>query len=111
MAYAPHTNTDVHHQILNGQEPTELPLILGAFRHKDTGVMFEYSERRGFGDVWPGIVQQVYVSDDGSTRLAIVKKTVAKIVVDEDANGHPVWESWPIKQHREYLTSWTRKGA
>jgi hypothetical protein len=108
MSFAPHTNDHVRTQAALGQKPTALPLLLGQFRHKDTGVVFEYSERRGFGDVWPGIVQQIYCSD-GTTRLAIVKKTVAKVVVDEDASGLPVWESWPIKQHHQYLTDWVRR--
>lgn len=32
-------------------------------------------------------------------RYAVVKKTVAYIMVDEDVNG-PIWEKWNIKQDR-----------
>jgi hypothetical protein len=110
MSYAPYTNDDVAAQHRAGQNPTALGLLLGQFVHKETGVRFEYSERRGFGDVWPGITQQIFVggTKGPGVRLAIVKKTVVKVVVDEDANGHPVWESWPIKQHSQYLTDWVR---
>ena len=35
-------------------------------------------------------------------RFAIVKKTVAYVVVDEDAQGQPVFEKWEIRSHKTY---------
>lgn len=32
-------------------------------------------------------------------RGAVVKKTVARVVVDEDADGNPVWKTWRIFNH------------
>ena len=36
-------------------------------------------------------------------RYAIVKKTVAYVVVDEDEFGLPVLEKWNIKNNKEYM--------
>jgi len=35
-------------------------------------------------------------------RYALIKKTVAYIVVDEDDAGLPVIEKWDIKQHKTW---------
>lgn len=40
--------------------------------------------------------------NDSGWRYALVKKTVAYIVVDEDDSGRAVIEKWSIKGHRFY---------
>jgi hypothetical protein len=40
--------------------------------------------------------------NDSGWRYALVKKTVAYIVVDEDDTGRAVIEKWQIKGHRVY---------
>jgi hypothetical protein len=103
VSYASHTNNDVHHQMLAGQEPTKLPLLLGQFVEADYGHTFEYAERRwpdaGFETGFPHIV---YVGN-GQTRLAKVMRTVVHVVT-----GEGEIQKWKIKQHREYPTDWVR---
>jgi hypothetical protein len=87
----------------------------GYFQHAETGVSFEYDElqhgdERAAYDLSIGATHLVYVGPwcrpqdgiDRGTRAAIVKRTVAYVAVDEDDSGAPVWERWPIKQHKEY---------
>lgn len=108
MAIAPHSNDQVKAQLSFGLTPTPLPLILGQFSHQETGVAFEYAERRHPDDRFaPDMPHIVYVGN-GDTRLAKVLKTVAHVVVDEDALGQPVIEKWPLRKHRVYNTSWVR---
>jgi len=109
MAFAPHTNTDVH----NSKNYTkQFPLLLGSFVEKDGGKLFEYAVRPDEGiDFAPDCPHIVYVTNaiegvDMGFRYAKVLKTVAWIAVDEDDNGEPVYEKWDIKQHRFYDTSW-----
>ena len=107
MSYAPHTNTDVHYQILNKVIPTAVPMIFGQFVEEEFGHSFEYAERRHADDSFaPEMPHIVYVGPDGQVRLAKVLKTVAYVVVDEDENGKPVIDKWYIKQHKIYDTSW-----
>lgn len=102
--YCPHTNTDVRNQRLSGL--TDLPMLLGFFRHKQTSAPFEYTERRHpVADFAPAYQHMIWMSD-GSTRLAQVKSGVAFVVVDEDDRGRPVVEKWNIKGHRPYPTDW-----
>lgn len=110
MAYAPHTNDQVLAQLRAGATPTALPLIVGQFRNAETGVTFEFAERRWSDDDFaPDMSHVVYVGDGSvETRLAKVLKTVAFVVVDEDADGQPVIERWEIKAHRAYDTTWVR---
>jgi hypothetical protein len=108
MAYAPHTNTDVQRQLRAGQVPSEFPMIFGGFTEADGMLFFEYAERRWHDDNFaPEMPHMIYVGA-GDVRLAKVLKTVAYIVVDEDADGNPVVEKWHIKNHRIYDTSWVR---
>lgn len=112
MSFAPHTNTDVHRQLLSGFIPTPLPLLFGQFRASETDVLFEYAERRWPDDSFaPEMPHVIYVggTTGPGTRLAKVLKTVVFVVVDEDENG-PVVQKWPIKQHRIYPTDWVRAG-
>lgn len=76
------------------------PRLLGSF---DVGkICFEYSNRpRGDrGNVWPGFPHRVFTTD--GDRAALVLKTVAHIVIDEDADGNPIFEVWKIKNPRTY---------
>tara|TARA_B100000780_G_C20656368_1_gene261349 strand:- start:134 stop:304 length:171 start_codon:yes stop_codon:yes gene_type:complete len=42
-------------------------------------------------------------TDDEGWRYAIVKKTVAYVVTDEDDYGMPVVEKWMLKKNNVYL--------
>ena len=110
MAYASHTNTDVHAQLRAGQIPTPLPLLFGQFETKE-GTTFEYAERRWHCDDFaPSFPHIIYVRRDGGdkgTRLARVLGRVAYVVVDETDHG-PVIEKWDIRLHRKYPTDWVR---
>lgn len=109
MAYAPHTNTNVQHQLLCGVVPTTIPLVLGCFRNAETGATFEFAERRWADDEFaPDCPHIIYVGNAGETRLAKVLKTVAFVVVDEDEFGAPVIEKWAIKGFIAYPTDWVR---
>jgi len=73
---------------------------IGVFVEKEAGNHFEYSlndDQIPFGEEFP---HKVWVRD--GYRYADVKKTVARIVVDENEYGQPVIEKWYIKGHRQY---------
>lgn len=76
----------------------------GAFIEKDHGNFFEY-DLHGESQL-PEYPHRVWVSEnpvnDSGWRYALVKKTVAYIVVDEDESGQPVVQKWSIKAHRIY---------
>ena len=79
---------------------------IGVFTEKDVGNMFEFSknEESQFND-YP---HKVWVGGKGvcgmtGWRYALVKKTVAYIVVDEDEQGNPVTEKWQIKGKKDYV--------
>lgn len=108
MAYAPHTNTDVQHQLRCGVIPTQLPMIFGQFRPKDSKHVFEYAERRHPDDNFaPDFPHMIYLDNGRETRLAKVLKTVAYVVIDEDENG-PVIAKWNLGSHNIYDTAWVR---
>lgn len=100
MAFAPHHNGEVTPE-------SDLPRILGSFVEKGRGNLFEYAGAREGLSPWSDYPHLVYVSHSSvgglyRYRHAKVLKTVAYVVVDEDAFGEPVVEKWQIKQHREY---------
>jgi len=76
----------------------------GAFIEKDHGNLFEYDLHGE--DTFAGYPHRVWVSEnpvnDSGWRYALVKKTVAYIVVDEADDGQPVVQKWSIKAHRIY---------
>lgn len=87
--------------------------LLGCFVEKDTSNYFEYEmaddyqefllagKNREFPhNVW---VTAPWDGIDCGYRRALVKETVAYIVVDEDENG-PVIEKWYLKNNRKYYT-------
>ena len=85
----------------------------GYFLEKDEGHLFEYQfanefemfEVRGKRREFPHVV---WVTSpwkmDCGYRRALVLKTVAYIVTDEDENG-PIIEKWHLKKHQEYSYS------
>ena len=78
--------------------------LLGCFREVQHGHLFEYKPRplddmQHFAPTFPHLV---YVGPDHSTRPALVRKTVAHVAVDENADGTPVVERWFIRSHRTY---------
>ena len=98
MALAAHTNTNFAH----GES---VPLILGHFVEADYGHGFEYAVRPDEGlNFAPDFPHIIYTGEE--TRYARVLKTVAYIVIDEAADGSPVYERWAIKRHRHYDTEW-----
>ena len=66
------------------------------------GAQFEYSDRPA-GDrdgAWPAHPHRVFTCD--GDRAALVKKTVAYVIIDETPDGAPVIEKWQIHRHRRY---------
>lgn len=90
--------------------------IQGCFIEKDRGNIFEYSMNPDFdmfNDPTTGRAIEyphlVWVRDssngiDCGYRKALVRKTVAYVVVDEDENG-PVIEKWYFKSRRRLYTT------
>jgi hypothetical protein len=108
MAWFFHHNGDVRDALAMGMVPSPLPLLLGSFAHKESGVYFEYAERRHPDDSFaPDMPHIVSVANDG-VRLAKVLKSVAYVVVDENEHG-PVIEKWPLRDHRAYDNAWVSK--
>ena len=75
---------------------------IGSFFERDHGNLFEFSKNHElvFGEDFP---HKVWVTDpaagtEACFRNARVLKTRAHIVVDEDADGAPVVETWHFKQ-------------
>ena len=78
--------------------------VLGCFNESDCGHLFEFADNTRFithkGMDFPHIIF-VGPCTDVQTRFALVKKTVAYVIVDEDADGFVV-EKWDIKKTRFY---------
>jgi len=107
MSFAPHSNTEVRNDVaMTGSVNPDRPLILGEFRNTETLALFEFALRADTADFAfaPGFPHLVFVGN-GEVRFAKVLKTVAYIVIDEDANGDPVVEKWAIKGHRDFDTA------
>lgn len=101
MGYAPHTNSDVHHQARCGLTPTPYPMLLGSFVEAEIGNTFEYAERRWHDDhFYPELPHIIYVGN-AQARLGKVLKTVAYILT-----GEGELQKWQIKGHRFYNTEW-----
>ena len=82
---------------------------LGQFVEKSYGKIFEYAaatERHLFPAATGGrnidYPHVVYVGPFAEERFALVKGTVAYVVVDESDDGSAVIEKWNIKGHRKY---------
>ena len=106
MAYAPHTNTDVHRHLIANATLVP-PLVLGVFVEKSYSKTFEYAERRWPDDqYYPNLPHIVYVGPLGEARLGHVLKTVAHILTDDET-----LMTWKIKSHRYFDTSWVRQNT
>ena len=75
--------------------------VIGRFIEKECAHAFEYGENASgwLADLYP---HQVYVGYLGETRIARVIKTRAFVVIDEDANGLPIVQTWDIKNRKEF---------
>lgn len=87
--------------------PTEFYPITegGNFRERDHDNFFEYDLHGE--DKFSEFPHRVFVNcnpayGDGTWRYALVKKTVAYIVIDEDEYGQPVVQKWQIKNHDKW---------
>ena len=89
---------------------SEIKKVIGTFKIKDYNTSFDYEKNRPLS--WlptSDYPHRVWVWNDptgaareSGWRYANVKKTVAHIVVDEDASGQPIIEKWQIKNHLTY---------
>jgi hypothetical protein len=77
------------------------PRILGEIAVRD-GARFEYSQRpaNDRAGAWPDYPLRVFTCD--GDRAALVRATVAYVVVDETPNGAPVVEKWMLRNARAY---------
>jgi len=87
---------------------------IGCFTEKEYGNYFEYSDMceenggytyyEGADNAW-NYPHMVWVGGvhGAKWRQAIVKKTVAYVVVDEDDNCMPVVEKWKLKKNDVYI--------
>lgn len=90
--------------------------VSGCFREKEFGNFFEFSKNEMpefFPDMQTGrntyYTEKVWVTDpsrglDQGWRHALVKKTVAYVVVNERDDGTAVIQKWNIKGMRNYNT-------
>ena len=78
--------------------------IQGCFTHKDHGTFFEFSTATPGESDWAGAeyTSKVWVRGGDSWLLAKVLKTVAYVVVDENAAGKPIIERWATKKFLRY---------
>jgi hypothetical protein len=79
---------------------------IGEFTEVEYGNHFTYRKIHPM-HTWAinqGCTHEVEVAD-GSIRFAIVKKTVAYVVVDEAPDGTAVFDKWQIKRHVIYANS------
>ncbi len=79
----------------------------GRFTHAETNVTFYYEpalddERRSLFNVDNDFNERIVFDHGHGTRLAKIIKTRAYIIIDEDTNGNPMIETWPIKRHVVY---------
>lgn len=75
---------------------TQVNKIIGQFQEKEFKNFYEYTQDPQYLSPWDiehGATHRIFVASLGDTRPAIIKKTVAYVMVDEG-----VWERWDIKQ-------------
>lgn len=68
--------------------------VAGQFVEAECKNTFEFSFAHADAP-WSDFSNLVWVGD--TTRWARVRKTVAHVVVDEDADGNPVVETWKVR--------------
>lgn len=88
--------------------------VLGCFVEKECGNYFEYAMEEDYQEFFIAgkkreFPHRVFVMDNPifecGYRRALVKKTIAYIVVDEDDYGQPIIEKWYLKKNNEYVCS------
>lgn len=77
--------------------------VMGQFRNAETGNYFEWfdrddADRENFACEY---AHRIFVGA-GETRVARVLKSRVHVVVDEDANGDAVTETWVIRGRKDY---------
>ena len=97
--------------------PTEYYPITegGNFRERDHDNFFEYDTHGEDADFLAETERFLFLREynhrvwvnsrpvnDSGWRYALVKETVAYIVIDEDEYGKPVIEKWQLKNHVKY---------
>ena len=99
MAYASHTNTDVHAQLRAGQIPTPCPFSSASSRRRRAPPSSTPKRRWHCDDFAPSFPHIIYV--DAATAATRARASrgcwgrVAYVVVDETDHG-PVIEKWDI---------------
>lgn len=73
---------------------------IGEFQEADIGCYFTYRRTDDFWALQHGFLYEIDVLD--GVRYANVKKTVAHVCTDEDAEGKPVVDKWKIKHHIKF---------
>jgi hypothetical protein len=97
VTFASYINNDVNRY-------NDLEYVAGSFCESEYDKFFEFALRNK--DELPEFApiekfpHLIFVT--GGTRYAMVKKTVAYVIVDEDADLNPVVEKWNIKSYRKY---------
>ena len=76
--------------------------ILGQFKEKEHGFTFQFSVNTDKLYFCKNFPHKIAIENGDSFRYAMVGKTVAYIVIDEDALGNPVIQKWFLKSHRLY---------
>jgi hypothetical protein len=74
---------------------------LGEFKHAETKKYFNYGAA---DDPWAkkhNLPHKIHVAD-GKVRYGHVKGTVAHVAVDENDDGTPKMEKWPLAKHSKY---------
>ena len=77
---------------------------VGEFTEVEHGKVFTYQNTTKEHNNPYNLPHLIHVGDviGYPYRYAIVKKTVAYVCVDEDADGQPVFERWKIIRHKTY---------
>ena len=75
----------------------------GEFYLPETGKYFTFRPTDNPWAAQHDLIHEVDVLD--GVRFAIVRKGIAYVAIDEDANGHPVLERWTITKRRTYVTA------
>lgn len=81
----------------------------GCFNEVEFGNFFEFRNlSEDEFQPFDNYKQVVYTTNhgDGNPRYARVLKTVAYVVVNEDADGQPIVEKWSIRSYREYASKY-----
>ena len=78
--------------------------LQGQFQENEHRNWFEYFERNTIDreSFAPDYLHRIFVTDDGDTRIGMIKKTVAYVVTDIDMQGNLVVEKWKLNKNNLY---------